>query len=272
MTPFDIRATTGDVLLTGITPDRGSNLPQTNPSAPIQTIVTLDGAGFDSSTLVEFVDADGTVFTPSQIRVISPTRLIANLELTGWGLGLYDVRVTKGSASATLENAFRVATGQARLETNLVIPSALGFNIPIRQTIWIEYRNTGDAPIPAPLLYMNGDYEVRITTDASLAIPYRGFAGAPSGVTDSVHVLGKGFGATPWILQPGDSGRIPVYYIGLGAPASYPRITFTLSTITSDDARPIDWSSIEPQIRIAGLDDQDRQHVFALLQLQMGDT
>src|SRR5262249_4181667 len=65
---------------------------------------------------------------------------------------------------------------------------------------------------------------------------------APAGVSDTVQVLATGSGATPGILQPGDSGRIPVYYIGLGTDAHYPLVTFSLSNLTADD---VSWTHTE---------------------------
>ena len=52
--------------------------------------------------------------------------------------------------------------------------------------------------------------------------------------------MARGSGSTPGILQPGDSGRIAVYYLGLSEPVPYPQVTFTLSRVTPGDARPID--------------------------------
>ena len=81
-----------------------------------------------------------------------------------WPAGTYAVRVAKPNAigeivSDTLTDGFQVVQGgEARLETNLILPSAVGFAIPIRQAIWIEYKNTGDVAMLAPLLYLHGDH------------------------------------------------------------------------------------------------------------------
>jgi YD repeat-containing protein len=51
-----------------------------------------------------------------------------------------------------------------------------------------------------------------------------------------------GSGATPGILQPGDSGRIRVVYRGLLIPVGSARVTFSLKTLTADD---VSWSHTE---------------------------
>jgi hypothetical protein len=101
----------------------------------------------------------------------------------------------------------------------LVVPSAAGFNIPIRQTIWIEYKNIGEIATPAPLLVVHGDSGARLTADPARAIPRGGFGPIP-GASDTVEVLGLGSSATPRLLQPGESGRIPIYYLVYSSPIS----------------------------------------------------
>ena len=164
------------------------------------------------------------------------------LDLPNWPAGLYDVRVVKGSASGVLSHAFSVVKGgSAHLETNLVVPSAVGFNIPIKQTIWIEYKNTGDLPMPAPLLRVHGDHDASITADPALAIPFRGFGGAPAGVTDTVEVVATGTTPLHGFCNPGRPAGLPSTYIGLAKPSNYPAVRFSLETLTSGDARTIDW-------------------------------
>jgi YD repeat-containing protein len=241
--PYQIKAETGPFVVATITPTRGTNKSTTVNAQGIPSkgyispaIVTVTGAGFTDQMGIQFIGANGNIFTPTSTQILSPSTLLVDLDLLTWPPGDYDIRLTQGGTSYTRARAFTVIDGGVpNLQANIVVPSAVGFNIPTKQTIWIEYQNTGDAPMPAPLLKLHGDHAARITADPSLAIPYRGFTGAPPGVTDTVQVLATGSGATPGILQPGDSGRIPVYYIGLGAPANYPQVNFSLSTLAAAD-------------------------------------
>lgn len=248
-TPYALEAQVGEIVVTSITPDRASNLPPnsvTGYGAPIGRVVpstvTIMGAGFTDQTTIEFIAGDGTIRLPESVNRLSNNQITANLDLPSWSADSYDVRIARGESQVTLVNGFTVVQGGTpKLETNLILPARLGFSIPIRQTIWIEYANTGDAPMPAPLLALRGSHEARITTDISLATPYRGFV-SPLGVSDTVQIMGTGSDATPGILQPGDARRIPVYYIGLGEPASYPQVTFTLGALTADN---VSWQKCE---------------------------
>ncbi|MEX2137833.1 MAG: DUF6531 domain-containing protein, partial [Pirellulales bacterium] len=234
-TPYSITANVGDLVVTGITPNRGTASP---PLQSLRTpaIITITGAGFDQSTTVDFIGPDNVVRSPESTTVLSPSTITLNLDLTDWPAAEYTVRICKGDTTVLRPAAFRVlSSGQPNLVTNLVLPSALGFNIPIRQTIWIEYRNDGDAAMHAPILTIEGDSGALITDDFDLAVPFRGFDSASVGVTNSVQVMARGSGATPGILQPGDSGRIPIYYIGLSRPGNYPRISFTVRATQVDD-------------------------------------
>jgi hypothetical protein len=211
------------------------------------------------TTTVQFIGRDGSIHSPSNTRAISTTALSLDLDLTTWPAGSYDVRVIKGTATDTRPAAFSVmAGGVPKLETNLIVPSAVGFNIPVRQTIWVEYKNTGDAAMLAPLLTLHGDNGALLTADISRAIPFNRFYSQqpPAGVTDTVQLLATGSGSSPGTLQPGESGRIPVYYIGLAANVHYPQITFSLSDLTADD---VSWSNTTSSTVVHILPDGTRE-------------
>src|SRR5207249_1474374 len=70
--------------------------------------------------------------------------------------------------------------------------------------------------------------------DRALAYPTPRFEDLSEQVSSSVQVMATGSGATPGILQPGDSGRIPVYYLGRASHGDL-TITFSLSDLTADD-------------------------------------
>lgn len=262
--PFDVTSQIGALFISGISPNRHGNISSAT--------VTLTGAGFDDTTTVNFVSTNGTILPADAIELVSPVTLRLLLQMTNWPAGLYTVRAVKGAATNELTNAFEVVQGGIpHLTTRLIVPDAVGFAIPIRQTLWIEYHNDGEIPMPAPLLVLRGDNGARLTPDAALAIPRRGFGQIP-GVSDTAQVLGLGSSSTPWILQPGESGRVPVYYIGLSQTASYPQVTFTLSRVTADDARPIDWAAVESTIRPTGIGNQLWSSQFSSIQTTFGTT
>lgn len=249
-TSYELAAHSGSFFVSGVTPDRMSNRAGGVPvnGRPVGNVipkfVTIKGVGFTSTTVVEFIAGDGAVRTPKSAQVNSSNEILLELDFAGWTVGAYDVRIKKSAAEFVLQDAFTVVDGGApQLETRLVLPDSVGFNIPIRQTIWIEYENTGDVPMPAPLLKLHGENKALLTTDIEQAIPFNPRTQPPPlGVSDTVQVIARGSGGTPGILQPGDSGRIPVYYLGLGEPA-YGQIGFTLSTLTAD---AVSWQEIIP--------------------------
>ncbi|MCL5744652.1 MAG: hypothetical protein M1541_12120, partial [Acidobacteria bacterium] len=262
--PFALTAETGALFVTSIAPRRHGNI---SPAT-----VTITGAGFDETTGVQFVPTNGPVRVPVGIEVVSSSTLRANLDLTNWLAGFYTVRVTKGTNAVELANAFQVIEGgYSHLVTRLIVPSAVGFNIPIRQTIWIEYANDGDAPMPVPLLVLRGDHGARMTADPALAVPRAGF-GVIDGLSDTVQLLAFGDPSTPWLLQPGESRRMPVYYLGLAEKSHYPTVTFTLDAITSSDTRPLDPTGTGEPFRVSGLNNERWAAFAPLFQQVTGPT
>ncbi len=113
--------------------------------------------------------------------------------------------------------------------------------------------------MPAPLLKLHGGLNALLTADKSLAGQGLWTSTPPPGLTDTVQVLALGSDPDPAILKPGDSGRIPVYYRGCKQPwdFSYPAITFDLGVVAADDDTPVDWTSVEQQVRPSGIPDAD---------------
>ena len=118
-------------------------------------MLILAGAGFDVSTTVQLVAADNTVYSGTLKGIITPTQITATFAAGTVPVGKYSVRVSTQSAnSVTLPDAFQVLpAGQAKFETNIVLPSALGVATPA--TIYLEYSNTGTLAMPAPLVALS---------------------------------------------------------------------------------------------------------------------
>lgn len=252
---FSLRLDNPPVVVDAITPPAQPNFEP--------TWVTVSGAGFDEATTVEFVGTDGSVRTPTEIEHVSPTSLRALLDLGTWTAGDYRVVVRKEGYTDELATPFVVTEEPYRLETRLIVPDRVGFAIPIRQTIWIEYTNAGRIPMPAPLLKLTGDHGSRLTLDPAIK-PQAGF-GQIAGTSPSVEVLGLGSSDMPWLLMPGETGRIPVYYLGLTQQEYYPSVSFELGTLTADDERPIDWSEQEEYVKPVSADDPTWSQVAAAL-------
>jgi len=170
---YTIVATSGDIYLTGSTPDKSA----TNAS----TVLTLTGAGFDQTTSVTLIGSSGNAYSPASFTIDTPTQITATFAPGSLVADTYSVEVAKpGIAPAVIPNAITIDLfGQANLVTNLIVPSAVGWHIPT--TIYVQYSNTGDVAIPAPLLVVDAYvgsyvYQVNITNSQNQVINQENFS------------------------------------------------------------------------------------------------
>ena len=262
---YTVLATTGDILLTGSTSNRSGT--------SADTTLTLTGWGFDQATSVALVAADGTVYPASTTSIDLPTQITATFAAGTVPAGVYSIEASKpGVQPAVLSNALTIDQGGARnLKTDIVLPSSMGYHAPA--TIYVDYANTGDIAMPAPLLTLGGsNNRPLLTLDQSLVVPGLWTSLVlPQGFGNSVELLGSG--ATPGVLQPGETMRVPVYYDGQEAPwTSVSSFIFNLTVTNSNDTTPIDWSSIESGLRPRGIDETTWAALYPGLTEQIGST
>ena len=135
--------------------------------------------------------------------------------------------------------------GSPNLVTNLIVPGAIGNHIPA--TLYVEYANTGNAPMPAPLLILtatrNGVTGAEMTLDPSRRFEARSSLQNLDGYGTTVEFLASG--ATPGILEPGESVRVPVYYAFWNGSWASTQILFSLSITTVSNRQTINWSSMQ---------------------------
>src|SRR5208337_945614 len=93
----------------------------------------------------------------------------------------------------------------------------------------------------------------------------------PAGFSDDVQFLASG--ATPGMLEPGESEKIPVYYAGwLSSQWTSAPVTFSLSEVGTNDPDPVDWSSVAPGLRLASINDSAWNAITPILAANMGST
>ena len=260
---YSISATEADVIVSSISPDRHG--------VDRQCTMTITGAGFTPETVVEFVASDSSVRAPEQLRVLSPTTIVAVLGTPSWPEDVYDVVVSKPGADPwEAGDAFTVTPGAANFEAHLIIPGNM--DRLWRRTIWIEYANTGDSSMGAPLLVLQSSDNSMLTLDPS--VPATLTDTFPPGISDKVQVMARGSGATPGILQPGDTGRIPVYFIGLKLPWNMfdGTIDFDLDYLSAAEADAIDWPALKEDMQPAWIQDDAWDAVWLNFTNQVGDT
>jgi len=263
---YTLTASLPGLVVTGLSPD--------HHGVESACTITLTGAGFDSMTMIEFVGSDGSVWTPTETQLISPATMTAVLDVPTWPADVYDLIVsTPGVSPFEIADAFEVLSGIPNLEVRVVLPEE-GLGRLWLSTIWIEYKNTGNSSMPAPLLTLHGTDNAILTLDPLLARNEVWTDTFPPGTSDTVEFMIRGSGATPGILQPGESGRIPVYYLGLKQPWDFSdgSVEFQCGGLTADDTTPIDWASLKDQMRPDYVRPDAWDAVWANFTAQVGNT
>ncbi len=265
---FTLVAESREVVLTGsstasISPNSGAT-------------IHLTGAGFKAGTTVSLVSSNGTVFTAISSTTDLITRVSATFAANSVPSGTYTIRVTQPSgATAEIPSGMVVQTGQGVLVTTVDAPEPIGQRV--AATVYVSYANTGTAPMPAPLL------ELTCTNPAGLAAalltldPSRLTAGIwsssafPEGFSTAVQILASG--ATPGVLAPGESFRVPVYYAGWVGPAwDFDTIKFSSRILYETDTTFVDWPAMKESMRPAGISAGAWNVMYAGLASQLGTT
>ncbi len=238
--PYELLAETSPFYLTGLSPTTA--VKADDPRFWVRAILTglpnatLTGVGLTEDTAVEFIGTDNISRSVQRHEFVSPTTVRLFLPMIDWPAGVYKVRVTKDGVSRTLENAFTLAAeGEHKLEASLVVPGRVA---PWGgQTLYVQYANTGTRAMPSPLFKVTAYERARIARGISpcygdcLPRPPR-FVLRP---INTVQVMAVGSGSTPGILQPGDTGTVPVQFQGLTQDGGETSLSFRLGSLTADD-------------------------------------
>ncbi len=103
---------------------------------------------------------------------------------------------------------------------------------------------------------------------------YEGFwtSAQPDGFSHSVQLLASG--ATPGVLQPGESIRVPVYYAGWQQPwnFSYPPIEWQLGVVKADDTTPVNWADFKDSMKPPSINAQAWDALWTNFTAQVGNT
>ena len=239
---FSIKAEYLPLDVIDIGPDQGGN------ASSLLITPTIKGSRFHKDATILLRRDGETDILPTNATWVDMSTIFTQFDLLGAAAGTWDLVVTNPDLEVA-SSAYTVTEGgNPRLEMRLILPSGLGLHR--RGIFWIEYANTGDGPMPAPLLKLDASRNALMTADKSLDGPGLWTDSPPAGLTDSVQVLGIGSGPDPAVLEANDLGRIPVYYRGLKLPwaSGFPTIDFELSFLTTYDITPIDCNSLKDEI------------------------
>lgn len=243
---YTLGFSTKDLILTSISPAKHG----TTDSLEL----TLTGAGFIRPLAVKLVSSQGQVYEAGQVEVDSYLQVTAHFAAGIVPAGKYGVRIERNSQVTELPAALEVtAGGQARLTTNLILPGTFGYHQ--LATVYVECVNTGDAPMPAPVISVtaaqNGRAGAILTLDQSRLESGFWTSTMPLGFANTVQFIASG--ETPGILQAGESVRVPVYYAGWQQPwdFKYPPFEWHVGVIEAGNATPVDWSGLKDGMRPA---------------------
>src|SRR5262249_20589237 len=149
-------------------------------------------------------------------------------DLTGQPRGTYDVQVSNGTQTTTLDQAFTVEAGASNpVQLQLIPPASLRFGRP--GSVLVLYTNTGNTDVVAPLLELDSGGL------ALMKLPAQSdYAGT------SVQFLALSGDGPAGILRPGEHGMVAIDVTEAQELTHVP-IDFTLSV--ADASQPIDWAS-----------------------------
>jgi RHS repeat-associated protein len=264
---YTLAASTTPILLSTVTPNQSA-------TGNTATLV-LSGAGFDNTTTVQLLGAGNSMYAAASASLDTFSQLSATFDLTGVPQKRYAVQVTRGDGStAELPAAFTVtAPGEANLQTQLILPSWVGRHE--ASTFYVEYSNTGNVAMPAPVLLLEASNP---TLDKPLftlnpALQSSGFwtSAIPQGYSNTVQILASG--AVPGVLEPGESITVPVYYAGMQEPWDWSTsFGFDLREFTTSDSTSIDWASMQSSLQPPGISAAAWGLIYGNMTAQIGGT
>lgn len=267
---YTLRATSGEVIITKSEP--------ASSAANLATTLTINGAGFNGGSRVTLVsDPAGMTIPASSASLDLPTQITATFNAGTLPAGTYSVVVTQAdNTSDTLTDALTVAAGgQATLTTSIVLPNPIGYHI--SSVLYVNYANTGTVAMPAPLLiftaYQDGQQGALMTLNPALQTAGFWTTTTPAGFSQTVEILASG--ATPGVLEPGESAQVPVYYDGWLNNLwdfSRPPITFSISSIQADNTQSINWTSQQTALKPTGISTATWNSIYGNLESQVGTT
>jgi RHS repeat-associated protein len=226
-----------------------------------EATLNVQGLGFVDGLDVELRRSGSPTLVADDVMQLSSTAMSAHFDLTGVDLGVYDVvAIWPGGAEEELEEAFEVLTGGvgSRLEASLEAPD---FVRPDRTfTLWLDYANTGDAEMVAPLFVISSTQGVPMRLAEQEPFEDRAF-----------QILGGNIDGLAGTLPPGTSGRIPIYLHVPADTGAHEMLDFDLAIMISDTML-IDWDEVEDEVRPPDVDPEVWDVLWPSLTAQIGDT
>jgi len=258
---FTISAVSQTFSLDSISPTSAANINTTT--------FTLQGHQLTSGMTYELIEPDGTAHTAQSVLVVNSSLVCATFNLNGLPAGLYDVRVTDGGQSVTLEDALTVQVASAAPRSNRdalqITMQCPEFVRPGREVrVVISYRNTGEADLTLPM----------ITVKARNGGTLRFLQGmvAPEDPTRLTFLAPCVQPRVP-TLPPGASGSVTLYYT---VPRQVGTYQLDVYAETFDNlefaSHSIDWDLVSSAIRPPGVSNEVWEVEMAAQRARYGET
>ncbi len=261
---YTIQVDTAPIYLQSLTPAQYGNAGTAS--------IDILGAGFDNTAQVSLVG--GTTRAANNVTLVSGSHLIADIDVTGLAPNTYQLTVSQGTNVAALPFQVTWAT-MSWLWTHLTVPSQLGRHAPA--TIYIEYANTGNTAMPAPLLVLTASqppimYVMPAAAGAESIFKGYWTPAEPIGWSEKIQVLA--YGQTPGLLQPGESNTIAIAYAGLLQPWDFSQnsVVFTVGILTVDNTTAVDWGSWKTNMQPTSIPNDAWDALWANFLTEAGTT
>ena len=261
---FSITASEAQVRIDSVTPQTSLK----NSSA----VITLDGVGFLPGTQVELIGDENV--TATSVVISSTQKLSASFDLSAVVTGTYDVRITTpDAAQTTFPSSFSIIeTGDTSFEATLTVPQSV--NVAGGGIVYVDYTNSGNVPIAAPLLTVqprseDNAYPALMTLDKSVYQANYWSAVESNDFSTSVRIYAQG--ESPGLLQPGERIRVPIYYRAVGSVDGRDP-TLSLLVRDANDTETIDWAAYISGSQPNTIDSDAWQAIAQNLQTLLGAT
>ncbi|MEZ5278480.1 MAG: carboxypeptidase regulatory-like domain-containing protein [Opitutaceae bacterium] len=217
-----------------------------------EVTLPIYGTGLGRGVTASLIQGS-TAIMAGEVRVVDAVSLYATFDLVGASTGTYDVLLRQDGFTRKLEAAFAVTDLEpGELRTAILMPDFVRTGREF--TAWVEYENTGGTDLIMPMVGLTGSrqQEMRLEGQANPVTELIFLGLAPEGV--------------PWILGPGQRGRVPVRITAL---SGRNRIVTRPLISTSTDA--IDWDDIKGTLR-PGNPVADWDAAWEMMVADYGDT
>ncbi len=251
--PFVLTAQEQPFGIDTFTPSSGSNAGAVT--------VALTGTLFTPETTVSLVAPGGTATAAIGVTFQNSTTLEAAFNLSALSAGAYHLKVQNGTQSSTATAPFTVTTGNpGQLALHLSVPSAFRPDRPV--TVTVEYENTGDTDIPAPLLELSANTgELELNGQANFTT-----TGAESG-GPNVAFLGTNPDGLASVLPPGAQGQATFTFVDTATAGT---ANFQIEQIISGGI--LAWTTLENSLRPAEIAPATWSVIFNNFLDEIGDT